>query len=413
MTGAVALTGLGVVCSTAGDVASFARSLRAGVSAFTEVPDEFAEGGTRLLAPLRDFDFIATLDQAELSSARREAVRRAGRGETAGVRATLAACAQAWAQAGLEAANVPSERTGVVVGGHNLSQAYVLEQHPRDGDGARVLPRYALRSQDSYLVAAISEAFAIHGEGYTVGASSASGNAAVAVAARMVESGAADACLAVGPMTSFEPAMYAALDKLGVLATIAAAPGPRPFDQGRAGFVPGEGAACVVLESRGSAGRRGVRPVAELAGFAEVLHGRAQPSPDVGAESRAMALALALAHVVPDQVGYVSAHATGTPAGDDAEAEAIAAVLGPSRPWVNATKGLIGHCLGAAGIIEMVATAIQISEGFVHPDPGLCAPIGHGLRYVGEAAVQVEIGCALSNSYGFGGFNSTLVLCKA
>lgn len=408
------LSGLGVVCSTGGNVASFTESLRAGACGFVPVPDEFAESGMRLLAPVNGFDFGAALDEIALPSARAAAVRRVGRREPSGVQATMVACAQAWAHAYLDAVAVPAERVGVVVGGHNLTREYVLEQHGRDMRGGTwILPRYALQSQDSHLVAAISEAFGIYGEGYTVGASSASGNAAVAAAARMVGCGAADACLAVGPMIRLEPAMYAALDKLGVLARASAACYPRPFDKDRAGFVPGEGAACVILESRLSVRQRGVPPIAELAGFAQVLAGTTLPSPDIGGESRAMTRALATAGVPAAQVGYVNAHATATPAGDDAEAAAITAVLGSSRPWVNATKGLIGHCLSAAGVIETVAVAIQMAEGFVHPNPGLVTPIGHGLRYAGPVAIKTEIACALSNSFGFGGFNSSLVLVKS
>jgi malonyl-ACP decarboxylase len=441
MTAAVVLTGLGAICSIGGDVPAFGRALRAGTCGFRQVADEFSDGGVRLLAPVLGFDFDAAMDVLGLPSARRDVTRHAGRREPAAVQATIAACAQAWADAGLEARQVPAERVGVVVGGHNLTQLYTFEQRARHGqDMACVMPRYALQSQDSHLVATVSEAFGIHGEGYTVGASSASGNAAVIMAARMVACGAVDVCLAVGAMAQLEPAMYAALDKLGVLAAPPAAteaavrateaavrateaavrateaavqatvPAPRPLDRDRAGLVPGEAAACVVLESWPSARRRGAAPVAELSGVAQVLDGNSLPNPNVLGESRAMAKALADARVTADRVGYVNAHATATPAGDDAEAEAIATAFGSARPWVNATKGLIGHCLGTAGVIETVATAIQIAGGFLHPNPNLRTPIGPGLRYVGTRAVDVEIGYALSNSFGFGGFNSSIVL---
>ena len=174
--------------------------------------------------------------------------------------------------------------------------------------------------------------------------------------------------------------------------------------------MPGEAAACIVLESWPSAQRRGVTPVAELVGVAQVLDANALPNPDVHGESRAMAKALADAAVARGRVGYINAHATATPAGDDAEAEAIATVFGPARPWVNATKGLIGHCLSTAGVIETVAAAIQIADGFLHPNPNLRAPADAGLRYVGTGAIDVQVDYALSNAFGFGGFNSCIVL---
>jgi malonyl-ACP decarboxylase len=359
------------------------------------------------------FDFDTAIDQAGVPAAERDTVRHAGRRERLAVQANIAACAQAWVNADLPGRPVSPERIGVVVGGHNLTQRYTFEQHEQLGhDLDYVLPRYALQSQDTHLVATISEALGIQGEGFTVGASSASGNAAVIMAARMIACGAADVCLAVGAMTQLDPAMYVALDKLGVLAPGAVVPGPRPLDRNRSGLVPGEAAACVVVESRRSARQRGAEPISELIGAAQALDGTALPNPSVDGESRAMAKALADASVTSGQVGYVNAHATATPAGDDAEAEAIATVFAPARPWVNATKGLIGHCLGAAGVIETVAAAIQLSDGFLHPNPRLGVPVDASLRYVGAGAIDTEIAYALSNSFGFGGFNSSIVLSQ-
>lgn len=423
MTAGVVLTGLGVICSIAQTATGFAGALRAGTRGFTLVADEFADDGVRLLAPVLGFDFDAAIDQAGLPPAWRDAARRPGRRQPLAVQTAIAACAQAWADAELPACPVAADRVGVVVGGHNLTLRYAFDQLSRPGrQVGAVLPRYALHVQDTHVVASVSEAFGIHGEGFTIGASSASGNAAIIGAARLVASGALDACLAVGAMVQLEPAMYAALDKLGVLACgdrcdrcddgngYPATADPRPLDRQRAGLVPGEAAACVVLESRSSARRRGVVPAAELVGAAQVLDGNALPNPDIGGEARTMAKALADAGITARQVSYVNAHATATPVGDDAEAEAIARVFAPALPWVNATKGLIGHCLGTAGVIETVATALQIAGGFLHPNPSLRSPISERLRYVAGTAIDMEIGYALSNSFGFGGFNSSVVL---
>ena len=129
-------------------------------------------------------------------------------------------------------------------------------------------------------------------------------------------------------------------------------------------------------------------------------------------KARAMAKALDEAGVPADRVDYMNAHATATPAGDDTEAKAVLRLFGHGRPWVNATKGLIGHCLSAAGVIEAVATVVQMRHGFVHPNPGLETPIDNALRLVGSEAVNTDVHCALSNSFGFGGFNSSLVLLR-
>ena len=126
-----------------------------------------------------------------------------------------------------------------------------------------------------------------------------------------------------------------------------------------------------------------------------------------------MAGALAMAGIGAERVDYVNAHATGTPAGDDAEVQALAAVLGAGagRPWVNATKALIGHCLSAAGVVEAVAAVVQMRAGFVHPNPALRDPVTAGLRFGGADEPPPAVGeYALSNSFGFGGFNSAVVL---
>ncbi|SHG23766.1 malonyl-ACP decarboxylase [Jatrophihabitans endophyticus] len=419
MTAPGVVTGVGAVCSVAGDVAAFEKALRAGTSGFRAVSDDTAEDGVRLLAPLADFDFETALENtATLSPERRDAVRRVGLRAPLPVQATLSACAQAWADAGLDAVPTRPDRVAILVGGSNLTQRYVSDNREVYEEEPAYLPaRYALRAQDTDFVAAISEAFHVLGEGYTVGASSSSGNAAVILASRLLAVGAADVCLAVGPMTQFEPAMLAALDKLGVLAEADGEPGeqdvgPRPFDRRRDGFVPGEGAGCVILESPRSARMRGVDTIVELGGVAQAMDGTTLPDPNVHGEARAMAKALDEAGIPVDRVDYVNAHATATPAGDDTEAEAVRSLLRAGRPWVNATKGLIGHCLSAAGVIEAVATVIQMRHGFVHPNPALDRPIDRSLRLVGAEAVTAELHCALSNSFGFGGFNSSIVLLR-
>jgi malonyl-ACP decarboxylase len=277
--------------------------------------------------------------------------------------------------------------------------------------------RYALDVQDTHHVATVSEAFGVTGEGYTVGASMASGNAAIIHAARLVQLGAVDVCLAIGAMSQLDPQERAAFGKLGLLAEPGSNEGaddtvPRPFDRERSGFAPGEATACLVLESRHTARRRRVRPLVELAGFAQGLDANNRADPDPDGETRVMSSALADAGVDGGRVDYVNAHATATPAGDAAELRALRRVLNGSRPWVNSTKGMVGHTLTAAGAIEAVATVVQMTNGFVHPNPTLQQPADDGLRLVGDRAVDTSIRCAMSNSFSFGGFNSSLVMIR-
>ena len=125
--------------------------------------------------------------------------------------------------------------------------------------------------------------------------------------------------------------------------------------------------------------------------------------------------ALERAGITPEAVDYVNAHGTAAPLGDAAECRALGQVFESrkTRPWINSTKSLVGHCLGAAGVLEAVATILQMKGGFVHPNPHLESPMDTRMRFVGPRAERTRIRAALSNSFGFGGFNSSLVLTEA
>ncbi len=412
------VTGLGVVCAIGFDVPSFTEALRAGRSG-VEAVDELAGPETAgLLATVHDFDLPTALDRCHgLAPRVRDRILRAGHRSPPPIAVALAVAVQGWLDADLGRLPVPAERIGLIVGGHNLTSSYAFDQHETYEREPAFLPaRYALHAQDTDHVGTISEALGIMGEGYTVGASSASGNAAVIHAARLISCGAVDVCLAIGALSQLDPQERSAFAQLGVLAEpdddVAAADGPRPFDKGRSGFVPGEGSACLVLESRTGARRRGVPALAELAGFAMALDGNSLANPSVEGEARAMSAALRQAGVGGADLDYVNAHATATPAGDDAEVRALLQVFGDRRPWVNSTKALVGHCLSAAGAIEAVATVVQMWGGFVHPNPNSMRPVDNRLRLVGTSAVSADITCALSNSFGFGGFNTSLVFLR-
>lgn len=404
----VLVTGLGVVCAVGQTVAAFTSALRTGRCGVTELDGQ-------LVAPVPGFDLAGALDRADLPAPRRRAVSAAASREPQPVLAALSAVTEAWAGARAEGA-VPAERVGLVVGGHNLTGWFAHRHHQTFLREPAYLPaRYALQVQDTDHVGTISQAFGITGEGYTVGGSSASGTIALIHGCRLVRQGVVDLCLVVGAMTLLAPPERAALARLGVLASEGP---PRPFDRDRSGFVPGQATACVVLESPATAARRDARALAEVAGCGQALDANRYADPSVAGEVRAMRQALADAGVDAGEVDYVSAHATATPAGDDAEAAALRAVFGPADPpgpaaggpWVNATKALTGHCLAAAGMVEAVATVIQLRDGFAHPNPFLTDPVDASLRLVGGEAAPVGMRHAVSNSFGFGGINSSIVL---
>lgn len=287
------------------------------------------------------------------------------------------------------------------------------------GAAAYVPGRYALAYQDTDHVGTLSQILGITGEGCTVGGASASGNLAIIHGSRLIELGAADACLVVGAMTDLSPTERQAFVNLGAMPGWAAGAEPedpaalcRPFDTGRRGFVYGQAAGCLVLEAERSARRRGAVPLAELRGYGLRLDANSLADPREEGEAQAMTEAMARAAVRPADVDYVNAHGTGSARGDDAEAAAVARAFGPElgRPVVNATKGLTGHCLSAAGVVEAVAVIVQMRHGFIHPNINLEHPIDARLRFAGGHAAKAVIDCALSNSFGFGGINSCIVL---
>jgi malonyl-ACP decarboxylase len=185
----------------------------------------------------------------------------------------------------------------------------------------------------------------------------------------------------------------------------------RPFDGDREGFVPGQGAACLVLESGHSAARRSAPVWARLAGHALCLDANSLADPRVAGEAWVMAQAIRRAGLTPDRIDYVNAHGTGSTLGDQVEVAALREVFGAEvgRPWINSTKGLVGHCLCAAGVVEAVATIVQLRDGFVHPNANLRRPIDPGCRFVGARAERASIEFALSNGFGFGGFNTSVL----
>jgi malonyl-ACP decarboxylase len=276
-----------------------------------------------------------------------------------------------------------------------------------------VLPSHALTHLDIDAIGAVSELTGATAEGCTIGGSSASGTLAIIHAARLLALDAADHCLVVGALSELSAAEYRAFRDIGAMA---AGPGAdpaaacRPFDKDRGGFLHGHGAAAVVLERRGTARGRGTAPLAVLAGHAQRLDGKRGTEPRPGRQAETISAALADAGLGPGDVDYVNAHATGSRLGDRAEAEALSRVFGRARPLVNSTKELTGHCLAAAGVVEAVATLLQLREGFCHPNPNLADPEDTRLEYVGRKLACQRLRAAVSTSFAFSGINAAIVM---
>ena len=259
----------------------------------------------------------------------------------------------------------------------------------------------------------------LNGPKATVAAACASANYAFAQGRRWIELGLADVCLA-GGIETITPICRSAFNNLRALSKRTGEPklASRPFDQDRDGFVMGEGAATLVLESAERARRRGARIYAEVAGFgasSDAFH-MIIPGSDPAPAAAAMHGALADAGIQPHAVDYINAHATSTPVGDKAEARALQLVFGKSTQQipVSSTKSMTGHLLSAAAAVEALACIVAIERQMVPPTINLDAPDPDcELCHVPHRAVARQVDVALSNSFGFGGSNTSLLLRRA
>ena len=400
MTEPLWITGLGIAAAGVVGLAAFEAVLRAGRSAIAPVSG---------LAPPRRAALLPAAAFAPAGPVPRRAARAA--------RSALVVAREAWAQAGLKQGAV----VGMVVAGHNLSLAETAETLlAQQGRMGFAPPRHALQVWDSHVLGVLSEALGCTGPGMLAGGHFSSGITAIAQAAMWLRAGEAEVVLCVAPCATLSALEWQAFVNLGAADSggengrTEELPPYQPFAPGQAGFVPGEAAACVVLETASHARARGGRALARLGAARLAMAGRAGPEPDAATEVRVIRAVLQAAGLVADAVGYVNAHATGTPAGDMAEAEAIGAVFGDGAgaPWVNATKAITGHGLFAAGLVGLVATVLQMRGEFLHANPGIGASPA-GLRLVGARGAPYDGRAALCNAFGFDGLNGCALILNS
>jgi 3-oxoacyl-[acyl-carrier-protein] synthase II len=242
------------------------------------------------------------------------------------------------------------------------------------------------------------------------------GTHSIGEAARLIEYGDADVMIAGGAEAAVSPLGLGGFCAARALSTRNADPerASRPWDKDRDGFVLGEGAGVLILEEYEFARRRGARIYAELAGYgmsSDAYH-MTQPAPGGEGAARCMRAALRNAAVSPEMVGYINAHGTSTPLGDRSETDAVHTVFGEhaQRLAMSSTKSMTGHLLGAAGGVEAIFTALALYHGILPPTINLDqADEGCDLDYVPLKARKASVEVALSNSFGFGGTNSSLV----
>jgi 3-oxoacyl-[acyl-carrier-protein] synthase II len=330
----------------------------------------------------------------------------------------VAAAKQAVLDAGLAITDDNRESIGICIGS-GIGGIGTIEEECRalhEKGVRRVSPFFVPSSIINMISGYVSMELGITGPNLSTVSACTTATHAIGLALRLIQAGDAEVFIAGGAERGSSPAGMAGFCQSRALSTRNDAPtqASRPFDKDRDGFVLGDGAGVLVLESLEHAQARGARIYAELVGFGmsgDAFHITLPPEDGNGAR-RAMQAALKNARLNPEDVDYINAHATSTPAGDIAETAAIKAALGDhaTKVMVSATKSMTGHLLGAAGGIEAIFSVLALQDSIVPPTINLDNPSeGCDLDYVPHTARQAKLNVAMSNSFGFGGTNGTLV----
>jgi 3-oxoacyl-[acyl-carrier-protein] synthase II len=404
----VVITGIGLVTPIGDTVDEFWDSLVNGKSGVSRI-ERFDSSilPTQIAAQIKNFNPEQYLDK-----------KQARRVDTSQQYAVVAS-GKAIENAGLNLASDNLERIGVIIGSgvggietFEKQHALVVNNQP-----LRISPFFIPMMIANMASGMVSIQFGLQGPSFATVSACASSNNAIADALMLIQRDAADVMLCGGAEATITLTAMAGFCASKALSTRNDEPekASRPFDKDRGGFVMGEGSAILVIEELDHAQARGAHIYAELLGMgmsSDAYHITA-PAPDGGGAARSMRAALRDAGIGPEDVDYINSHGTATELGDIAETVAIKTIFG-ERAYkipINSTKSMIGHLLGAAGGAELAATVLEICHGMLHPTINLDTPDPRcDLDYVPNKARKADIKCAISNSFGFGGHNTTLVV---
>lgn len=403
----VVITGLGIVSPLGNDLASSWDGIVSGRSGIGPITCFDASAlPTRIAGEVRDFDparWIPPKDVKKMDPF---------------VHYGVAAGLMAIADAGLDIAAGDPERIGVAIGAGIGGISGIEETTLKNASGGprKISPFYIPSTIINMISGNLSIMTGAKGPNIAAVTACTTATHNIGLAMRLIQYGDADAMIAGGAEFATTPTAVGGFSAMKALSTRNDEPqrASRPWDRDRDGFVMGDGAGVLVLEEYEAAKARGARIYCELAGFGmsgDAWHMTA-PSENGEGAARCMRNALADAGLAADAVGYINAHGTSTPAGDLAETLAVKAVLGAAaaKVMVSSTKSMTGHLLGAAGGVEAVFSAMALHTGSIPPTINLDNPSeGCDLDYVPHTARQRQVDVALSNSFGFGGTNGTLV----
>lgn len=401
------ITGLGAVTPVGHTVDEAWRNILEGKSGIATI-DHFDTSAfaSRIGGSIRDFDLSPYMSPKE------------ARKTDPFIHYGIAAAMQAIEDSGVEVTEANSERIGIAIGSGigglpGIEKGYdnYIKGGPR-----KISPFFVPSNIINMIAGNLSIQYGIKGPNYGIVTACSTGTHNIGDAARMIERGDVDVMIAGGAEMATSPTGLGGFASARALSTRNDDPqgASRPWDKGRDGFVLGDGAGVVVLEEYEFAKARGAKIYAELVGFAmssDAYHITLPPDDGDGAR-RCMVLAMNDAEINPDEIDYVNAHGTSTPAGDIVETRAVKAALGAHahKTAVSSTKSMIGHLLGAAGGVEAIFSVLAIHDNVAPPTINLQEPDDEcDLDYVPNHAREMPINVSMSNSFGFGGTNGTLV----
>ncbi|WP_225764513.1 beta-ketoacyl-ACP synthase II [Stenotrophomonas sp. Marseille-Q4652] len=411
----VVVTGLGMVSPLGNDLASSWEGIingRSGIGPITQI--DASQFTTRIAGEVKGFDITA---ENPLYGKYQVSAKDAKKMDSF-IHYGLGAAFMALHDAGLEITGANAERVGAIIGAGIGGLLGIEEQTIKfhEGGARKISPFYVPSTIINMLPGQLSIITGLKGPSFSAVSACATSNHSIGTAMRMIQYGDADVMIAGGAERGSSPTAVGGFCAMKAMSTRNDDPtrASRPWDKDRDGFVLGDGAGLLVLEEYEHARARGARIYCELAGFgasSDAFHMTA-PSENGEGAARCMVAAMKDAKVNPEQVGYLNAHGTSTPLGDVGETLAMKTALGEHayRTLVSSTKSMTGHLLGAAGGVEAIFAIKALETGIIPPTINLDEP-GEGcdLDYVPHTAREKQVDVTMSNGFGFGGTNGTLV----
>ena len=407
----VVITGMGAVTPLGNSVDEFWDNVKNGKSGVVLI-DEFKEAdySTQIGATIKNFD-------ASQYNITKVEEKRYDKFVTFG----LAAAQMAYDDAGLEEGNFDPKKTGSLVGSGIGGINVFMEQHDafRERGSRFISPFFIPMLITNILSGFIAIRHGFKGPNFSISSACATSNHSIGTAFKFIQSGMAEILFAGGAEGAINDMGLGGFMKMKAVSSRNDAPekASRPFDKDRDGFVMADGAGVVVLEELEHAKKRGAKIYAEVigVGMSDDAHHMAAPHPDGEGAALALELALEDAHINKEDVDYINTHGTSTPVGDISEIKAIKQIFGDvaKKLFISSTKSMVGHMLGASGAAELIATVKGMNDGIIHPtinvdnqDPEC------DLNVVPNQAIEHDVKIAMSDSFGFGGHNSVLVVKK-